>query len=230
MTGRRPVRILCGLCVAAVLAACGPGGVDPAADEAAASAAGQPSPAAIPGGGAANQQPVPTPAAAPGGDRAGAGSRGNPGAPGADPAVAGGGAPAQGNPGAPGDVAVFEEAGVPYRVLADDAGSRCTDGVCTLLAPVVGAGRPDDVGGIGECLVHEQSDIRYDPPAQGGLFRHGATVQATVDCTVQDSGTGGTQTGDGSGTSAATSGSSSAATATSGGAVQDQAPADRSQG
>jgi hypothetical protein len=222
MTGRRPARFLCGFCLAVTLAACAGGGVNTAADDAAASAAGHVSGAATPGRGAGGQEAGPTEAATTGG--AGDGSRGNPGAPGADPAGDGGtDAQAQGNPGAPGDVAVFEEAGVPYSVLKDDADSRCANGVCTLLDPVVGAGNPDDLGGVDECVIRKQSDIRYDPPAQGGFFRHGATVQATVDCTVQDSGTDATQTtddtqttGDGSDTSGETS--------------QDQVPADQPQG
>jgi hypothetical protein len=177
MTGRCPVRFfavrfVAGLCLAGMLASCAGGGVNTAADNAAASAAGHAGPTHD-------------------------GSHGNPGAPGGDPAAGGGSdVQAQGNPGAPGDVAVFEEAGVPYSVLADDAAGKCAGGVCRLLAPVVGAGNPHDVGGVGECVVRKQSDIRYDPPAQGGFFRHGATVQATVDCTGTDSGTSSGSSGD----------------------------------
>jgi hypothetical protein len=80
---------------------------------------------------------------------------------------------------------VFEEAGVPFSVLVDDAAGRCADGVCSLQEPVVTDGDPDDVGGVGECLIDEQSDIVYDPPAQNGFFQEGATVTAHVDCTVE---------------------------------------------
>src|SRR5690349_7975178 len=130
MTGRSPARCLSGLCFALALAACGGGtGVDTAADAAAASAAGSPSP--VDAGDGTRGNP----------------GRGNPGGPGADPAGGGDGTDveAQGNPGAPGDVAVFEEAGVPYSVLKDDAAGKCADGVCTLLDPVIGAGNPDDL-------------------------------------------------------------------------------------
>ena len=64
---------------------------------------------------------------------------------------------------------------------------RCADGVCTLLEPVPTAGNPDDVGGLDECIIREQSDIHYDPPAHDGVFQEGATVQAQVDCTTDDS-------------------------------------------
>jgi hypothetical protein len=110
-----------------------------------------------------------------------------------DPAPTGGGAggdqgdgQAGGNAGAPGDVAVFEEAGVPYFVLRDDAVSRCANGLCRLLEPVP-TGNPDDVGGIDQCIIRTQSDIHYDPPAQNGFFQTGATVQVHVDCTVDQS-------------------------------------------
>jgi hypothetical protein len=140
-------------------------------------------------------QPVDEPAAAqeqaqpggPGGDSDG-------GADGTDVGAQGG------NPGAPGDVAVFEEAGVPFSVLRDDADAKCAGGVCTLADPVVTAGDPSDLGGVEECLIAEQSDISYDPPAQDGLFQKGATVTALVDCTADDSGDSGNQgSGDGTG-------------------------------
>ena len=229
MTGRSPARFLSGLCMALVLAACGGGtGVDTASDDAAASAAQHASGTAQPGEGttgAGTTEASPT-----GRGGAGDGSRGNPGGPGADPADGGGDATdveAQGNPGAPGDVAVFEEAGVPYSVLKDDAAGRCADGVCTLLEPVVGAGNPDDLGGVDECVIQRQSDIRYDPPAEGGLFQRGATVQATVDCTTEDTGAGNTGAGESStdGTQPADQGGP-----TSSGTSQDQVPADEPQG
>jgi hypothetical protein len=228
MTGPAPLRFLAGLSLAVVLASCAGGGANTAADDAAASAAQHVSGAATPGRGTEGQGTEgqgagPTTAVPTGHSGAGDGSRGNPGAPGADPAGDGGAdAQAQGNPGAPGDVAVFEEAGVPYSALADDAASRCAGGVCTLLAPVVGAGNPDDLGGVEQCVVQKQSDIRYDPPAQGGFFRHGATVQATVDCTVQDSGSDDTPTTDATPTAGASD--------TSGDTPQGQVPADQSQG
>ena len=103
------------------------------------------------------------------------------GAPGGD-RDAGGDDSTEGNPGAPGDVAVFEEAGVPFSVLRADAETKCADGVCTLAEPQVEDGDPDDVGGVDECLIKEQSDISYDPPAEGGFFQEGATVTARVDC------------------------------------------------
>jgi hypothetical protein len=183
MTARPSARCLSGLCLALMLAACGGGaGVDTAADDAAASAVEN-------GSTAAAQSEVSreagTTAAAPTSKPA----VGKPGAPGGDP---GDGAPdveAQGNPGAPGDEAVFEEAGVPFSALRNDAAGRCADGVCTLLDPAIGAGNPDDVEGVDNCVVKKQSDIHYDPPAVDGLFQRGATVRATVDCTVPDSGT-----------------------------------------
>lgn len=211
MVRRPPARCLTVLCLGVVLAGCaGATGVDTAADRSAASAAEHVSGAAEPGQGTTDAGPTrPTPTGA---TPAGDGPGGNPGAPGADPAGGGDSTDvvAQGNPGAPGDVAVFEEAGVPYSVLKDDAAGTCADGVCTLLEPVVGAGNPDDVGGIDECVIREQSDIRYDPPARDGSFRHGATVQATVDCTADTSGD----------TSVGTAGETS----------QDQAPPDEPQG
>ena len=154
-------------------------------------------------------------------------SGGNPGGPGGDADTGGGGgggggAGGGGNPGAPGDVAVFEEAGVPHSVLREDAASRCADGVCTLLEPVP-TGNPDDVGGLDECIIREQSDIHYDPPAHDGRFQEGATVQARVDCTTDDS--DGSQTSD-SGTT--DSGTTDSGTTDSG--TSDQAPADESQG
>jgi hypothetical protein len=93
-------------------------------------------------------------------------------------------------------------------VLRDDAANKCVHGVCTLLEPVVGAGNPDDLGGVDECLIRKQSDIRYDPPAEGGLFRKGARVQATVDCTTDDSSTDGTSGTNGSDTSGGAASSS----------------------
>ncbi|WP_324275269.1 hypothetical protein [Blastococcus brunescens] len=67
------------------------------------------------------------------------------------------------------------------------AQSVCVEqGLCTLADPVVTAGDPDDLGGVDECLIREQSDIRYDPPARGGVFPEGATVTAHVDCTDPD--------------------------------------------
>lgn len=212
MTGRSPVRSLTGLCLALMLAACGGGtGVDTAAGDAAASAAEHGS--GVPTPGSLSSEAGTTPAAPTVTPRAG-----NPGAPGADRAGDGGtDVQAQGNPGAPGDVAVFEEAGVPFSALKGDAAGKCADGVCTLLDPVVGAGNPDDVGGVDNCLIKEQSDIRYDPPAVNGFFQRGATVRATVDCTAPDSGTAATQTTDD-------------ASDTSGPTSQDQGPTDVPQG
>ena len=124
---------------------------------------------------------------------------GNPGGPGGSGDEAGTDVPQGGNPGAPGDVAVFEEAGVPHSVLRDDAANKCADGVCTLLEPVATVGNPDDVGGLDECIIQQQSDIHYEPPAKDGLFRKGATVQADVDCTADESTTDGTDGTDTSG-------------------------------
>lgn len=170
---RRPALVPCaGLVMAVVLAGCG-GSTRPI-DEVAASSAD----------GAADAQ-------------------GQPGGPGADSDGGGGDADVEaggGNPGAPGDVAVFEEAGVPFGVLRDDAASACAGGVCTLAEPVVTAGDAADLGGVDECLIPRQSDIHYDPPAENGFFQEGATVTAHVDCTVEDSGSDGDG---GSGTSTA---------------------------
>jgi len=125
---------------------------------------------------------------------------------------------------------VFEEAGVPHSVLRDDAANKCADGVCTLLEPVPTAGNPDDVGGLDECIIREQSDIRYDPPAQDGFFQEGATVQARVDCTDEESeefeGTDETETTDESETTDETETTDGDDTETS----DDGTPADEPQG
>ena len=232
MTRFAHARLLSGLALAALLTSCaGSGaGVDTTADGAAASAAEHSSgPAAATGNDSADAGG--TDAATSSGtgpDGAGnADGAGNPGAPGGDPAAGGTDVEAQGNPGAPGDVSVFEEAGVPFSVLRDDAASKCADGVCTLLEPVVGAGNPDDLGTVDDCIIQSQSDIAYDPPAQDGFFQRGATVQATVDCTVQDSGTDGTDGTDGTGDTSTTDGDGSD---TSGDTGDQQPPADDSQG
>jgi hypothetical protein len=162
---------------------------------------------------------------------------GNPGGPG-DTDGGGGGGGGGGNPGAPGDVAVFEEAGVPHSVLRDDAANKCADGVCTLLEPVPTVGDPDDVGGLDECIIQEQSDISYDPPAQDGFFQEGATVQARVDCTDDESGelegTDETETTDGDGSETTdeteTDGDGSDGSGTSDTDTSDEAPADEPQG
>ena len=132
------------------------------------------------------------PAAAEGQGADSGSAAGNPGGPGGSGDEAGTDVEAGGNPGAPGDVAVFEEAGVPHSVLRDDAASRCAHGVCTLLEPVATAGNPDDVGGLDECVIQQQSDIHYQPPAENGFFQKGATVQAEVDCTADGSNPDGT--------------------------------------
>ena len=120
-------------------------------------------------------------AGAPGGDRVDSADDGTP----------------QGNPGAPGDVAVFEEAGVPFSVLRANAESKCADGVCRLAEPGIADGDPDEVGGVDECTIKEQSDIVYDPPALGGFFQEGATVTAWVDCDPSnDDGSDGNSGGD----------------------------------
>ena len=138
-------------------------------------------------------------------------SAGNPGGPGGAGDEAGTDVAASGNPGAPGDVAVFEEAGVPHSVLRDDAANKCADGVCTLLEPVATVGDPDDVGGLDECIIQQQSDIHYKPPAKDGLFQKGATVQADVDCTTDDPPTlGGTDGSDTSGSDSSASASAAA--------------------
>jgi len=224
MTARPFARCLSGLCLALMLAACGGGaGVDTAADDAAASAVENGSTAVAQGevsSEAGTTAAAPTSKPDVGKPDVGKSGAGNPGAPGGDPA--GDGAPdveAQGNPGAPGDEAVFEEAGVPFSALRNDAAGRCADGVCTLLDPAIGAGNPDDVEGVDHCVVKKQSDIHYDPPAVDGLFRRGATVQATVDCTVPDSGSGDTS----SATSSATTDDTSSPT------PQDQVPPDEPQ-
>jgi len=215
---RSPVAVVSGLCLAVLMTSCaGTGqGVDTAADAAAASAAEHSSATD------AGSRPAEV------GSTAAQPTGGNPGVPGGDrgaDAGGGSGVAQQGNPGAPGDVAVFEEAGVPYSVLRDDAATRCGGGVCTLREPKVSAGSPDDVGGVDECLITAQSDIRYDPPAEGGFFQKGATVQATVDCTVEDAGTGsteGTQTSE-----AGRSGDSASATTAT---AVDEPPAGEPQG
>jgi hypothetical protein len=134
-------------------------------------------------------------------------SGGNPGGPGGDRDTGGGGGGGGGgNPGAPGDLAVFEEAGVAHSVLRDDAATKCADGACTLLDPVPTAGNPENIGGLDECIIRDKSDIHYNPPAQNGRFSKGATVQAQVDCTDENSagsegnGTGESGTTDESGT------------------------------
>jgi hypothetical protein len=186
MTRRSPLRLLSGVALLVLLsssAGCGTG-VAPASDAAAASAA------------TAGRSPD-TPA-----DKTDGGSHGNPGAPGADPADGGGGGAAHGNPGAPGDVAVFEEGGdAPYSALVDDAATKCAHGVCTLLDPKILDGHVDRVaGGVGDCTIANKTDILYDPPARGGLFPHGATVQAQVHCadveTPVDEPAGGSPAGD----------------------------------
>jgi hypothetical protein len=118
---------------------------------------------------------------------------------------------AAGNPGAPGDEAVFEEGGdAPYSALVDDAATKCADGVCTLKEPpIILDGHVDRVeGGVGECTIADKTDILYDPPAQGGRFRKGATVRAQVHCadveTPLDDPEGGTPpAGDSAGTAPA---------------------------
>jgi len=195
MARRLPVRLLCAGAFVVLLTSCGGTGVDTAADTGAASAAGQDRTASsgdtatATTGGSDSEQ--------------GGGNPGGPGGSGDDAAGEGTDVEAGGNPGAPGDVAVFEEAGVPHSVLRDDAANKCAGGVCTLLEPVVSAGNPDDVGGVDECVIQSQSDIHYNPPAQGGFFQKGAKVQAHVDCTSTDEGTDGTGDtgGDGSQTS-----------------------------
>src|SRR3954471_5942195 len=191
MTRRSSVRLLSGAVFLVLLSSCaGSGtGVDPAADAAAAASAnGERS-----SGGSTTGTPTAPDAA----------NHGNPGGPGADPADGGGGdggggdggggggdgggggggGPPQGTPGAPGDVAVFEETG-PYQNLVDDAATKCANGVCTLKEPpIILDGHVDRVpGGVGDCTIAKKEDIRYAPPAQGGLFPHGATVRAQVHC------------------------------------------------
>ncbi|MCW2580173.1 MAG: hypothetical protein JWR82_1774 [Blastococcus sp.] len=119
------------------------------------------------------------------------------GAPGGDRDAGGDDGTAQGNPGAPGDVAVFEEAGVPFSVLRQDAASKCADGVCRLADPRIADGDADDVGGVDECTIKEQADIVYDPPAEGGFFQEGATVTAWVDCDPGNDDDSGSDTTDG---------------------------------
>jgi len=233
MTRFAPIRLLSGLALAALLTSCaGSGaGVDTAADGGAASAAEHSSgPAASTANDSADAGSTDA-ATSSGTGPGGAGNAdgaGNPGGPGGDPAGGGGtDVEAQGNPGAPGDVSVFEEAGVPFSALRDDAAGKCADGVCTLLEPVVGAGNPDDLGTVDDCIIQSQDDISYDPPAQDGFFQRGATVQATVDCTVQDSGTDGTDGTDGTGDTSTTDGDGSDTSVDTG---DQQPPADGSQG
>jgi hypothetical protein len=201
MTHRPPVGLVSGFVFVVLLCSCATDtAVDPAA---AASAQGQ--------GSTSSSSDASTDSV----DSTGNGGtdRGNPGGPGGsgdDTGTDGTDVQAGGNPGAPGDVAVFEEAGVPFGVLRDDAATTCADGVCTLLEPVPTVGNPDDVGGLDECIIQKQSDIHYEPPAQDGLFQKGATVQADVDCTTDDSTTLG---GDGSDTSGSDSSASASATA-----------------
>ena len=235
MARRFCVRLLSAGGLVVLLSGCGASGttVDPA-DAAAASAVGQDRSTAATtttttadgaSSAAGSQENQPSSSAPP---------RGNPGAPGGSRDDAGGtDVQAGGNPGAPGDVAVFEEAGVPHGVLRTDAATTCAGGVCTLLEPVVTAGNPDDLGGVDECLIRARSDIRYDPPAQGGLFQKGATVQAHVDCTAPDSGTGGTTgtdpgnggtTGTDPGTGGTTGGAGTSAGASSADATRSTEP------
>jgi hypothetical protein len=148
------------------------------------------------------------------------------GAPGGDQAESGGEGTAQGNPGAPGDVAVFEEAGVPFSVLRQDAASTCAGGVCRLADPRIADGDPGDVGGVDECTIKEQSDIVYDPPADGGFFQEGATVTAWVDCdpSDDDDGSGDTTGGD------TTDGDATDGSTPDGDATDGSTPDDQSQG
>jgi hypothetical protein len=176
MTSRSLSRLLAVPALALALAACGGGGT-PEVEQVAAETTGISS--STEGGGEDASHATGTGSARDGEQP------GNPGAPGGGDAgevdVEGGG-----NPGAPGDVAVFEEGGVPFSVLRDDAANTCADGVCALQEPVVSAGDPDDLGGVDACLIPDRSDIVYDPPARNGFFQVGATVTAHVDCTVEE--------------------------------------------
>jgi hypothetical protein len=183
MTRHSPVRLLASCVFVVLLSSCSAGGTPVA-------------PAAAEGQGADPGSSV-----------------GNPGGPGGSGDEAGTDVGASGNPGAPGDVAVFEEAGVPHSVLRDDAANKCAHGVCTLLEPVATAGNPDDVGGLDECIIGKQSDIHYTPPAKDGLFSKGATVQADVDCTADESNPDGMNGTDGTDTSGGQASTSSGAAA-----------------
>lgn len=188
MTRHPPVRLLSAFLFAVLLCSCG---AHPGVDPAAASAEGQ----GVTAGSADASSAPAGGAGTPAGGGSVRGKPGGPGGPAADQAAGGTDVQAGGHPGAPGDVAVFEEAGAPYGALRQDAATKCANGVCTLLAPVVTAGRPDDVGGLDECIIRKKSDIHYDPPAQDGLFRKGARVRADVVCTAGTGGGAGGTTG-----------------------------------